>query len=216
MLPIKAAAEKAAAEKLAAEKAAAEKLAEEKAKASKTAAEKAAAEKLAAEKAASAKAAAEKAAADKLAAEKSEKEAKHSIPPTLGVDKYKEAITKADGLFKSKRYKDAKTAYEDALIVKAGDAYAKGKLAEIEKLLNSDTATAAATDARLKALLAKYPPGVTEETITGTGIVIIQRVVVKESSAYVYQKKMFSWGGISYFRDSTPITESTFEQETKP
>ena len=100
--------------------------------------------------------------------------------------------------------------------MKAGDAYAKGRLAEIEKILNSDMATAAAADAKLQALRAKYPPGVTEETITATGVVIIQRVVVKETSAYVYQKKIFSWGGISYFRDSTPVTESTFEQETKP
>ncbi len=77
-------------------------------------------------------------------------------------------------------------------------------------------ATAADVDAKTKALLAKYPPGVTEETINGTGVVIIQRVVVKETAAYVYQKKIFSWGGISYFRDATPVTESTFEQETKP
>ncbi|MCZ8286118.1 MAG: hypothetical protein O9353_11755, partial [Bacteroidia bacterium] len=212
----KAAAEKAAAEKAAAEKAAAEKAAAEKAAAAKAAADKLAEEKAAAEKLAAEKANAAKSAAEKAAADKAEKDAKHSIAPTLGGDKYKEAISKADGLFKMKRYKEAKTSYEDALIVKAGDSYAKGKLAEIEKLLNSDTATAAATDAKLKALLAKYPPGVTEETISGTGVVIIQRVVVKETFAYVYQKKIFSWGGISYFRDATPITESTFEQETKP
>jgi hypothetical protein len=34
--------------------------------------------------------------------------------------------------------------------------------------------------------------------------------------AWVYQKKIFSWGGVSFFRDSTPITELIFEQETKP
>ena len=77
-------------------------------------------------------------------------------------------------------------------------------------------ATANSIDAKKKALLAKYPPGVTEETISGPGVVIIQRVVVKETDAYLYQKKIFSWGGISYFRDGTAITESTFEQETKP
>jgi hypothetical protein len=115
------------------------------------------------------------------------------------------------------RYKEAKTAYEEALIAKAGDSYAKGKLAEIEKLLKSDTVVAAEIDAKKQALLAKYPLGVTEETIIGTGVVILQRVVVKESNdVYVYQKKMFSWGGISYFRDTKSITESTFEQETKP
>jgi hypothetical protein len=68
----------------------------------------------------------------------------------------------------------------------------------------------------MKELMSKYPLGVTEETINGPGVVIIQRVVIKENSGYIYQKKIFSWGGISFFRDSKPITESIFEQETKP
>jgi len=89
-------------------------------------------------------------------------------------------------------------------------------LAEIEKLLKSDTAIAATIDTKKRALLSKYSPGVTEETIVGTGVVIVQRVVVKDSSVYVYQKKIFSWGGISFFRDTKAVTESIFEQETKP
>ncbi len=111
---------------------------------------------------------------------------------------------------------DSKKSYEEALIAKANDSYAKGRLAEIEKILKSDSATADNIDAKQKALLAKYPPGVTEETISGPGVVIIQRVVVKETAAYLYQKKIFSWGGVSYFRDGKAVTESTFEQETKP
>ncbi len=165
----------------------------------------------AAKKAAEEKAKAEAARLAKEAAEKNK-----TTPQDITKDRYKEYITKADDLFKNKHYKDSKIAYESALIEKAGDSYAKGKLAEIEKLLKSDNATAADVDARVKALQAKYPPGVTEETINGTGVVIIQRVVVKETEAYIYQKKIFSWGGISYFRDATAITESTFEQETKP
>jgi hypothetical protein len=84
---------------------------------------------------------------------------------------------------------------------------------ECEKRINSDQNQGVD---RVKQLLAKYSPGVTEETISGTGVVIIQRVVVKEQMAWVYQKKIFSWGGISYFRDQNPITESTWELETKP
>ena len=128
--------------------------------------------------------------------------------------KYKEAITKGDNNFNGKNYKEAKKNYEEALTYKGGDAYAKGRLVEIEKLLNADGATK--SDEHLKALLAKYPQGVTEETINGTGVVIIQRVVVKGQNAWVYQKKVFSWGGISYFRDGNPITELIFENETKP
>ncbi|MFN8114549.1 MAG: carboxypeptidase-like regulatory domain-containing protein [Bacteroidia bacterium] len=156
------------------------------------------------------------AAAKKKAEEEAARLAKEKDKKTPTVDKYKEAILRADVLFNGKKYNDAKKVYEEALIAKAGDSYAKGKLAEIEKLLKSDTATAAEVDAKQKELLAKYPLGVTEETIVGTGVVIIQRVVVKETGAYVYQKKIFSWGGISYFRDAKPITESTFELETKP
>ena len=161
-----------------------------------------------------------KAAADKIEAAKLAKEAldkdKIITPPVLTVDKYKQAKEKADAFFNSKKYQESKIAYEEALIAKAGDSYAKGRLAEIEKLLKSDTAIAATIDTKKRALLSKYSPGVTEETIVGTGVVIVQRVVVKDSSVYVYQKKIFSWGGISFFRDTKAVTESIFEQETKP
>ena len=139
-----------------------------------------------------------------------------NILQPLVLDKYKVARDKADALFLAKKYQEARTAYEDALIVKAGDLYAKGRLADIEKILKSDYATAANIDVKQKLLRDKYPPGVTEETIVGKGVVILQRVVVKSDYAYVYQKKSFSWGGISYFRDSKAITESTFDQETNP
>ena len=61
-------------------------------------------------------------------------DAKHRIAATLGSDKYKETIKKADGYFKMKRWSEAKTAYEEALKMKSGDPYATGKLSEVEKL----------------------------------------------------------------------------------
>jgi hypothetical protein len=64
------------------------------------------------------------------------------------------------------------------------------------------------------ALLAKYQPGVTEEIIQGKNVYIIQRVLVKEEEVWIYQKKVFNWGGVACFRDNESITENIFEQET--
>jgi hypothetical protein len=143
---------------------------------------------------------------------------KGTILPTLGgnpaEEKYKTAIKNADEQFKLKAYKGAKKFYEEALLHKGGDMYAKSKLIECEKLINSDQNQS--VNDRIAKLLAKYPPGVTEETINGQGVVIIQRVVVKDKLAWVYQKKIFNWGGITCFRDETVITESTYEIETQP
>lgn len=71
------------------------------------------------------------------------------------------------------------------------------------------------TDARVIALLAKYKLGVTEEIIEGKDVYIVQRVLVTESDVWIYQKKIFNWGGVACFRDSTSITEGIFEQETR-
>jgi hypothetical protein len=68
---------------------------------------------------------------------------------------------------------------------------------------------------KISALLIKYQPGVTEEVIQGLNVIIIQRVLVREQMAWVYQKKIFNWGGVACFRDGQPITESTFELETR-
>ena len=206
-------ADKVLADKLAAEKALVDKQAADRL-AAKLASEKLQADKVLADKLASEKALADKQVAEKLAAEKNK--SSNTIAPVLGFDPYKNAITNGDNYFKTKRYLDAKKAYQEALIIKANDTYAKNKLLELEKILNSDLANLTELDAKMKALMAKYPLGVTEETIEGPGVTVIQRVVVTKYSAYVYQKKMFSWGGITFLRDATQITEPIFEQETKP
>ncbi len=55
----------------------------------------------------------------------------------IGHDPYKESIDKADNYFKTKRYTEAKTEYENALKVKPKDVYAIKKLEETKKLLGS-------------------------------------------------------------------------------
>lgn len=62
---------------------------------------------------------------------------KRKTPRVIGANKYKEAILKGDNYFKTKRYAEAKLAYEDALKYKAEDVHATLRLAEIEKLLSS-------------------------------------------------------------------------------
>ncbi len=69
-------------------------------------------------------------------------------------------------------------------------------------------------DQKIAALLAKYKQGVTEEQMEGEGIIVIKRTVVREQEAWVYEKRIFNWGGVSYFRDRQPITAGIFEQET--
>ena len=127
--------------------------------------------------------------------------------------KYRQVINKADEFFGGRRYLDAKLAYQEALTIKGGDSYAKERLLECEKNIGSDANQK--TDEHLKKLLAKYPQGITEETLPGEGVVIIRRVLVKGQMAFVYEKKIFNWGGIACFRDGSSITELVFEQETK-
>jgi len=67
----------------------------------------------------------------------SSRNSKYSVKHVLGADKYKEAISKADNYFKTKRYKEARHAYEDALRVKQSDNYAQAKINEIDKMLGT-------------------------------------------------------------------------------
>ncbi|MBL7902484.1 MAG: carboxypeptidase regulatory-like domain-containing protein [Bacteroidia bacterium] len=217
--------EKAASEALSkkqTEEAAAKKAKEEaeaKAKADKELADKQEKDKAAKAKAeadALAKKQADEAAAKKAADEAALKaKADKAILPVLGAadTKYASAIKKADEAFSKRRYYDAKTAYEEALMAKSGDVYAKTRLLECEKQINADANQK--VDERQKELLSKYPPGVTEEIIPSESVVIIRRIVVKDKKAFVYEKKVFNWGGIACFRDGESITELTFEQETK-
>lgn len=60
---------------------------------------------------------------------------KHRVPQVIGANKYKETITRADDYFKTKRYSEAKLAYEEALKYKANDPYATSKIEQVNKLL---------------------------------------------------------------------------------
>ncbi len=151
---------------------------------------------------------------DKVTADANKSGSDKTIPPVLGEEtKFREAVRKADNFFALRRYLDAKRSYEEALITKSSDAYVTGRIKECEKFINEEIR--AQKDERQKSLLAKYPEGVTEETLPAEGVVIIKRILVKDNTAWVYEKKIFNWGGIACFRDGTAITELVFEQETR-
>ena len=60
-----------------------------------------------------------------------------------------------------------------------------------------------------------YREGVTEETVNETTRVIYRTVVKKDGAAYNYQKIVYNWGGIFYFKNENIITEISFEQDIK-
>lgn len=138
--------------------------------------------------------------------------------------KFKDAIAKADKLFESKDYKPARVAYSDALLIKPAEKYPKDRIKEIDDITSKVVAQGSnydpkAEEARKKAfqseLLAKYGPGVTEETRDEPNCKVIRRIVVKDNEAHVYTKKIWNWGGTYYFKNDISISDYTFEAETK-
>lgn len=71
---------------------------------------------------------------------------------------YTKAITTADKAFAAKNYTDAKVAYTEALGIKDGDAYARGKIAAIEKI--EEELSIKASQAAEKALNDRYDAAV--------------------------------------------------------
>ena len=69
-------------------------------------------------------------------------------------------------------------------------------------------------DKKITDLVTKHKQKVTEEKQETESVVIVKRVVVRDQETWVYEKKTFSWGGVSYFRDKQRITASTFNMET--
>ncbi len=85
---------------------------------------------------------------------------------------------------------------------------------ELNIVAANNDASAKVIDKKVNDLIAKYKQTVSEEQQKGQGVIVIRRVVVREENTWVYEKKIFDWGGVSYFRDKQRITASTFNQET--
>ncbi|MCU0433514.1 MAG: hypothetical protein MUC87_08680 [Bacteroidia bacterium] len=136
--------------------------------------------------------------------------------------KYDAAITKADRAFAAKDYNTAKTAYNEALAIKPMELYPKQKLAEIDKILNPKTDPVVNNNQNtqnedvVNELVKKYPQGLTEETEKEGTTNTTKRIVVAGNKAWVYTRKVYSWGGVYYFKDGVQISESQYNYETSP
>jgi hypothetical protein len=132
---------------------------------------------------------------------------------------YKDLIAKADKFFTAKDYKQARTAYSDALLVKVTEKYPKDKIAEIDALTKNKTNTTTVVkdnkDDFKSELAKKYPEGITEESATEMNSKIIRRIVVKGNEGHLYIQKTTSFGPIYYFKDDVPITEKEYLRDTE-
>ena len=123
-------------------------------------------------------------------------------------------------LVKEKKILDEKLVRENLLLklIEQDKPLLKSKRNDNEVKLNivaaDNTVSKKIIDKKVNALVTKYKQGVTEERQEGQGIVIIKRILVRENEVWVYEKKIFDWGGVSYFRDKQRITASTFDMET--
>jgi hypothetical protein len=135
---------------------------------------------------------------------------------------YNDLIAKGDKLFASKDYKVARSAFQDALLIKAAEKYPKDKITEIDGLLKTKngaattTTTAAATKEEfVNALAQKYPEGITEELARENNAKVTRRIVVKGKEGHMYIRKETSFGPVYYFKDDVPITEQEFSRDTE-
>lgn len=126
----------------------------------------------------------------------------------------------ADKLAAEKKMLDEKLAKQNLMLklIEEDKPLLKSSKKESEVNLNILAATPDASekliDKKIADLVNNHKDKVSEEQYKGTGVIIIRRVVVREQESWVYEKKIFDWGGISYFRDKQRITASTFNMET--
>jgi hypothetical protein len=134
---------------------------------------------------------------------------------------YTDLVAKGDKLFASKDYKMSRSAYQDALLVKATEKYPKDKIAEIDLLTKAKTTTTTTTAATttkseyVNALAQKYPEGITEELARENNAKITRRIVVKNKEGHMYIRKETNFGPVYYFKDDVPITEHEFARDTE-
>jgi tetratricopeptide (TPR) repeat protein len=128
---------------------------------------------------------------------------------------YKAAVNRGNNDVKLKKYKEALSAFKEALGYKPGDAYATQKITELEKLVKPED-IAVTQPKKRSPYLDKYGgPGTFEETESKPGCHITKRIVIKGEDVKVYEQRHYNWGVTQFYRDGVEITQSVFELETK-
>ncbi len=165
-----------------------------------------------------------------LLIERSEKDQALALVNKEKNAKYDQLIGTANQLYSSKKYAQAKTIYQEAITYKKEDPYPKDRIKLIDALLKDPSSTASVPDSKNKEpvltaeelkkktqseLRSKYPAGVTEEEFVEGGKTFLRRVVIRDDFAGIYLRITHSWGGVFFFKDNVPITESMFEIESK-
>lgn len=121
---------------------------------------------------------------EKEANKKAEEEAKQKeMVASEAASKYEAAIMKGDGAFGKKDYTTARAAYTDALSIKPGEAYPKGKIVEIEKLI-ADAVKNAGLEADYKAAIAKADAALTAKDHNNAKTSYNEALKLKPAEAY--------------------------------
>jgi hypothetical protein len=97
--------------------------------------------------------------------------------------KYDAAIMKGDAAFGKKDYTTARAAYEEALSIKVGEAYPKGKIIEIEKLI-ADAQKNAQLENDYKAAIAKADASMTAKDYNAAKTGYNDALKLKPAEAY--------------------------------
>jgi len=63
-------------------------------------------------------------------------------------------------------------------------------------------------------LAAKYPQGITEETVESGNSIVIRRTKVTDKHADVYERVFYTWGGTYFYKNGKNITQSLWDKES--
>ena len=63
-------------------------------------------------------------------------------------------------------------------------------------------------------LAAKYPDGITEETVEAGNSITIKRVKVTGNHVDVYERVFYTWGGSYFYKNGINITEALWDKES--